>query len=151
MTTVAWDGEILAADGRITCGTVIECDNYNKIFKLHDISYYGDTLKYLGIAGSVNHVQAILHNLHIECFVDNDDEARHAICGIIVGTKSVYILEEETLYLSQFDRKTKLAVGSGGECAKSAMALGLDAKQAVKHAMKFDVCTGGRIRSARSK
>lgn len=41
------------------------------------------------------------------------------------------------------------AIGSGAKHALTAMDLGLDAKEAVKMAMKRDIYTGGRIRTFR--
>lgn len=142
MTTIAWDGKTLAADGRTTIDTIICCDKSIKLFKLHDIPYYGDILLYAGLCGAAADEQKYIHFLHIENFVD--DEIQLEVGGIIVGRDNVYTIEGGPL-LCKFPRCTKMADGSGAHFAMSAMSMGKTAVQAVKHAMKFDAATGGKI------
>lgn len=142
MTTIAWDGKTLAADGRTTSETIISCDKSVKLFKLLDIPYYGDILLYAGLCGAAAEQQRYIHFLHIENFFE--DEIEVELGGIIVGRDYVYAVEGGP-QLCRFPRCTKMAAGSGAHFAMSAMNLGKSAVQAVKHAMKFDAATGGRI------
>lgn len=65
--------------------------------------------------------------------------------GIIIGENFAYAIEKEEGYLIKYDRSCKLVCGSGGNFALSAMRLRLNAVSAVKHAIKLDVYSGGKI------
>lgn len=145
MTVIAIKDNILAADSRSTCGDVIVSDTTDKLYTLDDTKYAGDVLLACGLAGSAKDTEIFLDHLSHPDYPRQP--IRHECWGIVVGTKYNYVLEPHSMYMIQYNKKQPLAVGSGADFALSAMALGLDAKQACKHATKFQIHCGGRIRS----
>lgn len=147
MTVIAWDGKILAADSRVTCQSTIVDDNMRKIYELNkDIRYGGDRLLAVGWSGSASDVDKVLCYLYSDEF-PSFSEIKHDVGAIIIGVKYAYVLEPEQSFLVRHERKTKLVEGCGATIALSAMKLGLNAIQAVKHTIKLDSACGGRVRS----
>jgi hypothetical protein len=111
--------------------------------------YVTDHLIAIGMAGALSDFDMLMHYLHHEDFPTVN--IKHEVEAIIVGKLFVYKIEESCGYLIRYPRKHKIAVGSGGTLGKSAMELGLDAKKAVKHAIKFNAGCGGKIQSLEFK
>ncbi len=149
MTTLAWDGKVLAADGRMTEGNIITTDSAQKLYKLHKVTYFYDELYYFAMAGRVSHIEQLLDALHSKNFHEMEEDEGLQIAGIIIGRDYGYYLEWESFSLVRVDRRTPMVGGSGGPYAASAMKFGLDARAAVKHSMRFDSATGGRIKTVR--
>lgn len=147
MTTIAYDGKILAVDSRITSDSYITTDSFNKIYKLTESQYYNDILLYVALSGEVSQFKAYANILETPYFYDLEDshDITDRIAGIVIGKYSIYTIEKGTLSLAEFSKNTKLSEGSGAKFALSAMALGLNAIDAVKHAIKFDVFSGGKV------
>ncbi len=146
MTVIAWDGETLCCDGRITIEGNITSDKYNKIFPLKEVDYLGDSLMAIGMAGSVSEWDKILGYLLNNLFPFTDETISHDVGAIIIGEKYCYELEMNQGWFIRHNRKQFLASGSGMMYALSAMSLGLNSKAAVQHAIKHDVYCGGKIR-----
>lgn len=147
MTVIAWDGKTLAADSRVTVHSAIVDDNMQKLYRLHkEIMYGGDKLLAVGWSGDAADVDRVLCYLYSEEF-PSDMEVKHGIGALVIGKKYAYILEPGQSFLIRYRRNTKLAEGCGAPFAMSAMKLGLNAVQAVKHAIKLDSACGGKIRS----
>ncbi|NIT13220.1 MAG: hypothetical protein GTN99_02950 [Candidatus Dadabacteria bacterium] len=142
MTTIAFDGKILAADSRI--GGDYNDDTGAKIQQVGSA--------YIGIAGSVS---AAL--LFIKWFRDQTkprpefaDDNNDFYCLVIrkegkkrrKWTASVYDNN-----MVKMETGTPAAIGSGSPYAIAAMACGKNAIDAVKIARQFDPYTGGRIKS----
>lgn len=145
MTVICWDGTTLASDSRLSSDNAITTDNIKKLHKLKNVKYYDDTLIYGGFAGVYSDLKKIL-----QYFNDGYDSTKgidHRISGIIVGIKYVYELESHRSYLIQYPRTEKITAGSGGDFGRSAMKLGLSAKEAVKHTIELDLYCGGKIQS----
>lgn len=134
MTTLAWDGRYLAADGRITTGTTIATDANQKITILGDYV--------VAIAGNV-------------------PDAKKLIDMLINGGKADSILSSSGLYILNgkcfsfgCDDDGELwecpspycnAVGTGEDHALTAMDCGNDAREAVQLSIKRDIYTGGHV------
>ncbi len=149
MTVICWDGKILAADSRVTSDSALISDNYHKIIKLDNVNYFGDDLLYAGISGRLADRDYLVAYLHSEEFSNSNDcrSDHHDLSAIIVGKQRVYSLDMGCIWLISYPKKTKLASGTGRPYALSAMGLGLNAINAVKHTCKFDLACGGKIRS----
>jgi len=147
MTTIAWDGKTLAADSRITDESIIGSDNVDKLYKIHDIPYFGDILLYCGLSGVAADDQKYVAFIHEDKFYDN--ELEFSLGGIVIGIKYAYHIEQDNPYLVRFPRNEKMADGSGAPYARSAMHFRLTAIQAINHAKKFDSATGGKVKSVR--
>lgn len=148
MTTIAYCNGELAADSRTCSNSMIITDTTNKLNKLVGVSYKDDILLWMGSAGSCSDIEKVVAYLHSEDFPYG--QITHESWAIIVGKKRLYKLEENTGWLISYDKHTKLAMGSGQPFAMSAMGLGLTAKEAVKHAIKFDCYSGGKVRSIKT-
>jgi len=133
MTTIAFDGQSLAADGRVMSGDMIVTNTATKIFK------HGTKL----IAGSGSPA-------HIKQFFDwykyqqnsnyKDIDINVIVCDILTGIAYFY---DSDGFVGPID--DTLALGSGREYAAGAISQGATARQAVEIASKFDPYTGGKI------
>ncbi len=154
MTIIAWDGKTLAADGRITCGSAIATDSFNKLHTFKQPIPYinGDVLLHIGVSGTIRYkdqVIAMFEEDDRETFAQrslSNTSVEHGIQAIVVGRKHTYSLERNSMLLIRHSRKLPLAEGYGYPYAMSAMMLGLDAIAAVKHTIKLDSSCGGRVR-----
>lgn len=149
MTVIAWDGNTLASDSRITASARLITDKYNKLEKLNNIKYKDDELLYLGMSGTVIDKDYYIAILEQDKFTIDRKTGEHELAGIIVGKKYVYKFEQGSCWLIKYNKKTKLAAGSGSPYAISGMTLGLDAVQACRHATLLDTSCGGRINSVK--
>ncbi len=141
MTTIAYRDGILAADGYTTSNDVVLSAKYKKIAKLN-VKYRDDVLLYGGFCGYMHEMATFIHKMATE-FVLDEVIPEHS-SGIIVGAKYLWLMEGGAKGLTQIFDEPR-AAGSGRDFAISAMALGLSAKEAVAHAIKFDIYSGGKI------
>ena len=72
-----------------------------------------------------------------------DGDKGESCIGVLVSRKGVFALFDGIHPMLIDD--PQFAIGSGSDFAISAMSLGKNAKEAVEHAMQFDVGTGGRV------
>ncbi len=144
MTIIAYDGKTLACDSRYTAGSTIITDIGTKIYKLNDITYFGDVLRYIGMSGACADYDKVVSYLHSEDFPGGIID--HDVHALILGEQYIYKLEESASFLIRYSKKQKLTCGSGGKWASSAMSLGLTAMEAAKHAVKHDSACGGKIK-----
>jgi ATP-dependent protease HslVU (ClpYQ) peptidase subunit len=142
MTIVCWDGETLASDSRICSGTTIVDDRHKKIFKISG-EYEGDSLLAIGLSGVVSQWGYVIQQLKSGEPFDQD----HEVSAIVIGKLYSYNVEAGQRFLGQYSKKIQLVVGSGQDFALSAMRLGLNAEQAVKHTIKHDASCGGRLQT----
>lgn len=135
MTTICYnhkDKEI-AADGRVTRGSLICTDTKNKIVKRND----GLIFAY---AGSSSDIEDCINRYP-------DRPSKEVNCyGFMVkdGVAHWVSYSDGVVLTSVLDHNE--SCGSGQDHALTAMDMGLSAKDALKMAMKRDSSTGGRIR-----
>ena len=143
MTTIVYRDKTIAVDGRSSWGDMIYNDQHRKMHirgrhaffasgAPSDIDEYID----LYLARAINSPE-YLGTLSM-LVVDSDLN----LYQVGVAKKPIRSLWREKLPLDAY-----LAIGSGAMYAMGAMAMGADAKQAVKCAAMHDVYTGGLIRS----
>lgn len=132
MTTIAWDGRVLAADSLLTaCGNRAKA---KKVFRLKDGSLYGGCGDYQIVLA----VKAWLNGGEKPKLDDNAD-----FHCLLVKSDGVYSLAN--LLVEMPIMESFAAVGSGQDFALAALHLGKSAKEAVEVACRFDVSTGGEI------
>ena len=139
MTTIAYKDGIVAVDSRMTQNGIIINDDFNKI-----IVREGATFAFSG--------HPVDFELAIEAFLSNYKTENLIIGGIVFYLGDVYIIgcdEEEGFWKEKFDANTPYASGSGKTYALTAMDMGASAKEAVKMAIKRDVYSGGKIKTAK--
>lgn len=141
MTSIAFDGEYIAADSLCTCDGVVVNDNYNKIhtFK-EEIKFKGEKILCIVLSGELSHIAGLVDLIREGQTKFEDGE--YTAC--IVTENSCYRVEDEGRWYE--DTAKYWALGSGMDFALSAMVMGKSAKEAVKHACKLDAYSGGKIR-----
>lgn len=134
MTTVAFDGKILATDSR-GIGFYVH-DNVKKLFEIDGVSY-GFSGRHTEIAG----VMEWLRSGGVNC---DKPEIKEEIYGIEVSDKGVFYWEKN---LVRIPFHTPCAIGSGAIIAMTAMLCGKTATEAVEVAKILDDGTGGDVKS----
>ena len=137
MTTIAWDGRYLAADGRITSGNdVIMTDSSNKIFIVKDII--------IAVCGSTADEEKL-----IQCILSGENSTKEDLQA------NAIFIEKGKAFTCGTDKDGKYwqcstddfvnSMGSGQDFALAGMDTGMNAMDAVKLAIKRDVFSGGVI------
>lgn len=131
MTTIAWDGEILAADSQAQ--TTFK-SRIRKLYRLTDGSIFG-------AAGLVQEALAVV------AWLQGDEKPTDLqnFEGLIITAAGASVLGMRLMrepVLEPF-----YAVGSGAHYALTAMACGKNAVQAVRVAIRFDPESGGRVQT----
>lgn len=139
MTTIAFDGKILASDSRMTSNNEIMRGNVNKISIRKDYAFC--------LAGTFAAFEPLV-KWFTKGAIEADFPSLNMQYTFLVIDKKLKV----TVYSSNNgSHKTKykapIAIGSGQDFATGAMAIGANAKQAVKAASKLDIYTGGKIKS----
>lgn len=135
MTTVVWDGKTLAADSQSTTGTVR--GTAAKIAKNADGFLIAGAGSHAVVSQWIAWVMAGLPP-------DNQPASVDDSTLIIIDPRGRARLFADVPVAQPVPRK-KWAIGSGSDIALGAMAMGADARQAVKVACKLDVYSGGKI------
>jgi len=138
MTTIAWDGESIAADRRMTSNCIM---TVGKLFKLPDGSV-------LAGAGDYAEVVEVAAWVMEGC----DPDARPRFSENSEGSSLLLARPDGKAYwltwpyLRQVEINEPFAAeGSGCQFALGAMAMGATARRAVQIAAKFDPFTGGGV------
>lgn len=146
MTTVAFDGKLLAADGLCTMGNTIQGRNTQKVFPVL-INWGGEQMPALFAgAGSMEMVWIIKEYLERENLLDPECRVgmeKGEFEGILVLADGRAFMLEDTL--TPFPAEVPAAIGSGAVFAQTAMTLGKNAAQAVEVASQMDIYSGGTI------
>lgn len=137
MTTIAYTNGWIAADTCCSIGNYTS--NSKKLYILPDVGV-------IGFAGSGTAMFKIADWWLDGCqgdapTIDRDND--EGCIGLLVTRKGVFALLDGVHPMKIED--PWFAVGSGSDFAISAMSLGKNAKEAVEHAMQFDVGTGGSV------
>ncbi|TQV82851.1 hypothetical protein [Aliikangiella coralliicola] len=143
MTSIVWDGKSLAGDGRLTVNGYIVDSYFSKVRKIN-ANLRGERVIAIGLSGDADAHHYIESWIKNDCLDDLPDCME--IGGIIVTESKAYsFCDDSNGRLCLIN--DSFAVGSGAPLCLSALKLGLNAKEAVKHAASIDVYTGGRVRS----
>lgn len=137
MTTIAYKDGVIACDARITNGTTITYDDYDKVIERDGVSfvlcgYLCDYAKLIGAWFGETFTVAV----EASALVYDGNSLCYAAYDVNEGLCKTPILMERPY-----------AIGSGSSHALTAMDMGATAYQAVEMAMKRDSCTGGKIRT----
>ena len=133
MTTIAYKDGILAADTRITWGNI-----YGLSRKIHIIDH-----QVFGIAGSTEMEEKILAFYRGELKKQPSLLKKFEIIKLDLETKKAS-WAQNNLYYSPIEMEF-YSIGSGWQCAMTAMHMGLKASDAVKAASELDVYTNSIV------
>ncbi len=137
MTTIAYRDGVLAADGRMSQGHTVVTDKYTKVKRIPGG---------LAVAGSgdVTRLAAF-----VDWLMGGSEGARPSLknCDALVVYPSGKVEAFDETGSVILPKSGYYAEGSGRAFALGAMAMGADAREAVKVAARFDQGTGGRIKS----
>lgn len=134
MTTIAFDGKILATDSQQTLGDSIVSDQINKIITHKNT--------YLTGAGQVIGIRSIIRWIVNDCDGDFPDYPKADV--FIVIQNQGYLLHSDGLLLYG---SPKFASGSGQDYAFGILTSGGSAITAVEGAIKIDTSSGGKCLS----
>lgn len=150
MTTIAFDGRYVAADGRCTNGNMIVGKAHRKLWLIKAIVRGKEEEVVLAGAGAFEDLTVIKNWLEQGGdFFSQDPEATvpeikpESVEGFIV-TQSGEVFSWES-GLVALEQEVPAMGGSGGIFAVSAMLCGKSAPDAIKVAMELDIATGGKI------
>jgi hypothetical protein len=139
MTTIAYKDGIMAADTQIVSGSIIQ----GHARKIDHVNGW-----LVGGAGVFGCTRPVLE------WIKNGHELSKAVvwgntikdCGVLLADPdgNCYFVSTSNDYVTQISTPFA-AEGSGYEIALAAMALGRDAKRAVKLAIEMDTGSGGRV------
>lgn len=146
MTTVAFDGRYVAADGRSTMGNMVVGKEVQKIFPL-DFVYNGVSQKAAVVgAGCQESVHIMVE------FIKNNDLAITELAPDVDPEEFELILVLNDgramnlgAKLTPFPCEVPFAIGSGAQFALGALHSGQSAKQAVDLATTLDAFSGGQV------
>lgn len=141
MTTIVWDGKILAADGRCTKGNVVASESFVKIHTSNGVVRGSRVICY-SLAGRADLYDRIGDWIGDGCpQVDEFLEAEFS--AIIITEDGLYEYGEGSHDLVKLPDGDFSTLGSGGEFAHSALVFGKNAIEAVQHAASIDLFSGG--------
>lgn len=150
MTTLAFDGRYIAADGRCTAGSMIVGKKAKKLHLIKGIVRGEETEMVLAGAGSFEGITIVKNWLESGGdFFSQDPEStipevkEESIEGFVV-TKSGELFAWEH-GLVAMDQEVPTMGGSGGVFAMAAMHSGKNAVGAVHVAMDLDIGSGGEV------
>lgn len=141
MTTIAFDGKTLAADGQVTMGdSAIASLTRQKLFK--NVGMF----QALAFCGSLDYVESFLEWAeHPEGSAPPEGE--YTVIFVIDGEVNYsWMMSPITEYV-KCDKGEIDAWGSGAVFAIGAMRAGKTAREAVNLACTYDAFTGGKVRS----
>ena len=136
MTTIAYKDRIIAYDSRITRGSHIYNDNYNKKIEKEGLLFFvsGRTCDY---------------EYFIDCIINGVFETNREILVGAFFIKDGELFEaatqEQLIWVERVDLFIHDAIGSGADHAITAMDLGYSAEESVFIAAQRDTHTGGKI------
>lgn len=135
MTTIAFDGVTMAADGRSTSGYVIATDEFVKVHRTNG--------KLWALCGEPRFIDSIARFLTDGTPIaqSKDDECLYEYI-VWDGCKLMSYMNDRSV---GDEWHYPMGFGSGGNAATAAMRAGLNAIDAVKVAITMDVYSGGKI------
>lgn len=139
MTVIAYKDKVIAYDSRVTAGSLIVDDSFDK-------KVTRDGYTFICAGGIDDQI------LMVDAFFGSKRVGPDIFAAAIMVNRDcdlfLLIIDTETGRLTQnpIDKKKPRAIGSGRDYALAAMDLGQTAQQAVRCAIKRDNGCGGKIR-----
>lgn len=137
MTTIAWDGEVLAGDTQMTDGDGFVAHNASKVVKVNN--------HLIGMCGDLSYLNHFLAWLFADASLKMEDSNQNNPFRAIVITpqKEIRAYAANGFYTVVSD--SCFCIGSGSTIANAAMLCGKNAFEAVRVAAMLDIYTGGNV------
>lgn len=137
MTTIAWDGRMLAADTQETAAGHIRLQyRSHKLIELPDVFFVG-----CGPSSECARLEAwVRRGMKIEDAPQLEGEGQSAVV-VNKRSRAVWTVTGRNTAVAVECHEPFMATGSGWEFAYAAMALGKNAREAVEFAARFDLFT----------
>lgn len=158
MTSIAFDGKTLATDSRCCSGNIIISDNKQKLILVKGTNkenkctkIYGERVLAFALCGDATVASGFIYNFingTMDKFIKPINDEDSGFTGVFITNKSIYTNCHGDLNFCSYPLQL-FGEGSGLPFIMSALELGLDAIEAVKHAIKFDAGSGGEVQSVR--
>lgn len=142
MTTIAYDGRIIAADSRITSGGYLSDDKFLKLRKIRIERRVLLAAAAGALVDILKFFKWVEGGMDADLW-DMDEENLEGVAFEVVKTKLVIRLFSEGP--TPMDTMCPFAIGSGGQFAEGAMLAGATAIDAVKIAAKRDLRTNAKV------
>lgn len=136
MTTVAFDGETLAADRQMSFHSV----QVNKIYRLRDGSLAGG-------CGTMTLVQQLIRWLDGQGPAPDPSPEKYTVLHISKERGKPVLRLSVDGKVPIILRTKRFAIGSGSDYAMGAMDVGANAARAIRIASKYDPATGRQVDS----
>ena len=139
MTTIAYKDCVIAYDSRITAGTTITDDDYNKHTQHGGVDFF--------LTGCIADFEKFYAAYDGEP-VDSDMR----VSGFAVTCGDIWQVaynQEDKFWKIKLSHQKVYADGSGTSYALTAMDMGASAADAVRMAIKRDSCSGGNVNEFR--
>jgi len=138
MSTVAWDGKILAADKRATIGSL-----HRTTMKIHRVG--SSLVGYVGAGAQSREVLAwACGGFKKSAFPESQRDVEKSTTLLVIRPGGMIHVYEHTPHAVIYEDK-QFAIGSGRDFALAAMRLGKSAREAVLLAAEFDPGTGNGV------
>jgi 20S proteasome alpha/beta subunit len=138
MTTIAYKNGVIAYDSRVTSGSTIVDDDFDKKVSRDGVSFFG--------TGSTPDIDGL-----IELYLGRENSAKDISASLIASKDGEITLvgwnQTDGIWKCKLDTKKPYAIGSGSDHAWTAMDCGLSSEQAVEMAKKRDSGSGGAVRT----
>jgi ATP-dependent protease HslVU (ClpYQ) peptidase subunit len=143
MTTICWDGKTLASDGMMCTGDTITQEDRVKIFTLdnHEKISIGVPIAFC-VAGTLGHKNKIIDWIKSDFKNDFNIDENWGFDGFILTKTSIFKFSSNLTICEIFG---PMAIGTGYNFALSAMLMGKDSIEAVRHASKLCLFTNDNI------
>lgn len=135
MTTIAYKDGVIAYDSRITCGSIIEHDNYEKLIESKGVKFI--------LTGATSDFPRL-----IDVYFGGKHKNIDAT-GLVFDGETIWCVGHSNFggfWRTVVSPRSVYAMGSGTPHALTAMDMGASAAEAVEMAKKRDTCTGGQVR-----
>lgn len=147
MTVIAYDGNLLVADGRATRGTSLITDNEPK---LHQVKIKNLGKCVLGVCGALEVIGPWFRQLEevglgeqLEQSLTKDEEGGLSARALVVTEKArCFEISTDGGY---FEIHNPYAIGSGSYYAQHFLLTGYDALTAAREACKSELTCGGQL------
>lgn len=138
MSTVAYDGKVVAADKLASC----HGGSFHVVTKIHTIRYRGIDLAVFAFSGDLQDGILAIEWLENQTRPKPTLNAESFVGLLVFPGGKAYRMEEA---LAMWEIQAPHAIGSGSKFALTCMHLGMDAQEAVRIASELDTYSGGGI------